>query len=787
MRKKNNIRYKNSREKPLNQEIQSFSSKNQSGYKKEDFQNQNVLVKDDMSAEVKASSSKKAFINHSDGGDKDLNKGGDSYEIAGKENINQNKSFLEPKKDKKVRQRQIGRFYNKEKEAYNNLSKDADKNVTPNQHDRGFRDDKTLQKVSAKEQRHKENARVIHTDKPKNVLRANRKRYKKILQENRPKEDLNLKYNQRKYFKSNFEDEGFTRIKDKNEKNPLNTKEAVKEKEGNKGEAADKQIFDSKDRSKKSGNKFKKQEEKISKLQHKKQSLEKKLKSSDKDSISSKGVKGTLTVVGAVNRYIESGKEDNAGVGAAHKATDSAENLVRKVYNHGKKRVLKRQKRIARLEKGIKKQERKLIFKKNMEEFKESTGYQNTSRLRQFFKRRQYKRQIQKKYKERIKNGLKKSLAKGSKKFAGFIKERGKKIAFLILLVVGTFFMLFQAGSMVMSIGTGTVSDTISTTYLSSEETLRNINQEFSSLEQGLQEEMESVEESHPGYDEYIINGKEKISHNVHELLSYITSRYGVVKEVSEISGELQQLFKQIYTLTYKEEIEIRYKTVTSSYTDEAGNEQTESHEEAYEYKKLIVNLEKREPDDIIKEIFKPYPNNLAHYEALLATKGNMEAVFGSGNENLAEIVNNPDFSNPGIAFDDATVKALFNEAEKHIGKKYVFGANGPNNFDCSSFVCWSFTHSGVKNMPRTTAWGIYKDYCNPVSPSEAKAGDIIFFKNTYKSGRPVSHVGIYAGDGMMIHAGNPIRFVSINTPYWKEHFYGFGRVSGIPDTLPYQ
>lgn len=124
--------------------------------------------------------------------------------------------------------------------------------------------------------------------------------------------------------------------------------------------------------------------------------------------------------------------------------------------------------------------------------------------------RRQYKKQLQKKYKERIKNGLKKSLAKGSKKFAEFIKERSKKIMFLILLVVGTFFMLFQAGSMVMNIGTGTISDTVSTTYLSSEETLRNINQEFSSLEQGLQEEMESVEETNPGYDEYIINGKEK-------------------------------------------------------------------------------------------------------------------------------------------------------------------------------------------------------------------------------------------------------------------------------------
>ena len=774
MRKKKNIRYKNSREKPLNQEIQPFPSENQTGDKREDVQNQGVLIKDDMSAEVKTSSFKKIFINHLDRENKykDLNKGSDSYEIPGKGNISQNKSFLEPKKNKKVRQKQICRFHQKEKETYEDLSKYSDKNIDSNKYDMGFRNNNALQKVSAKEQRHKENTATIQTDNYKNKVRANRKRYKKILQEKHSKEDLSLKDRSKKYFKSNFEDEEFTRTKDKN--NPLYKKEAIKGKEGNKGEAPNKQIFKSKDRSKKYGNKFKKQEEKISKLQHKKQSLGKKLKSSSKDSISSKSV---IVEVGAVNRYLESGQEDNAGVSAAHKTTGGIESLARKAHNHGKGRASKRQKRVVRLEKDIEKQEKKLFFKKNMEEFKKSSDYQNTSRLRQFFKRRQYKKQLQKKYKERIKNGLKKSLAKGSKKFAEFIKERGKKIVFLILLLVGTFFMLFQAGSMVMNIGTGTISDTVSTTYLSSEDTLRNINQEFSSLEQGLQEEMESVGETHPGYDEYIINGKEKIGHNVHELLSYITSRYGVVKEVSEIAGEIQQLFNQMYTLTYDEEIEIRYKTVTSSYIDEAGNEQTESHEEAYEYKKLIVNLEKREMDDIIREVFNSYPNNLAHYEALLSSKGNMELVFGSDNGDLAEIINNPDFSNPGIAFDDVTVKALFNEAEKHIGKKYVFGANGPNNFDCSSFVCWSFTHSGVKNMPRTTAWGIYKTYCNPISPSEAKAGDIIFFKNTYNSKSPISHVGIYAGDGMMIHAGNPIRFVSINTPYWIEHFYGFGRV----------
>ena len=228
MRKKKNIRYKNSREKPLNQEIQSFLSKNQTGCKKEDVQNQNVLIKDNMPTEVKKSSSKKTFINHPDREDKYnyLNKGSDPYGLLRKENINQSKSFLEPKKNKKVRQRQIGRLYNKE--TYEDLSKDTDKNITSNQYDMGFRNDKALQKVSAKEQRYKENAATIQTDKAKNKVKANRKRYKKILQENHDKEYLSLKDHPKKYFKSNFEDEEFTRTK--NKKNSLKTKDGVKEK-----------------------------------------------------------------------------------------------------------------------------------------------------------------------------------------------------------------------------------------------------------------------------------------------------------------------------------------------------------------------------------------------------------------------------------------------------------------------------------------------------------------------------------------------------------------------------
>ena len=517
------------------------------------------------------------------------------------------------------------------------------------------------------------------------------------------------------------------------------------------------------------------QEKKISKLRKKKQKQEQKLKNNGLDG-KTQGAKSAVITSSMVNQYLESGKEDNAGVDAAYKVTGQVENISRKVYHSEKKKNLKRQKKITKLEKSIENQEKKLFFQKNMEEMKKSADYQNTSRLRQFFKRRQYKMQIQKKYKDSVKNRIKKSLIESSKHFGEFVKSRGKKIVFLSLLALGIFFMLFQAGSMMMNMGTGMVGNTVSTTYLSSEDVLKETNQEFSSLEQALQEEMDSVEENHPGYDEYIINGKEKIGHNVHELLSYITARYGIVKNISEVESELQSLFQNMYTLTYKEEIEIRYKTVTSSYTDADGNEHTESHEEPYEYKKLIVTLEKREMDSIIREVFQSYPDNLSHYEILLASKGNMELLFGNGSGDFSEIINNPDFSNPGLEFNEESVKRIVHEAEKHIGKRYVFGANGPSNFDCSSFVCWTYTHSGIKNMPRTTAWGIYKNYCNPVSPSEAKAGDIIFFKGTYNSGSPISHVGIYVGGGYMIHAGDPIQYARIDTPYWRDHFYGFGR-----------
>ncbi len=763
MAKKRKIRYGNNRATSLNQEKQSLQAQTQDNYETEYLKNQNETSLKEENYNDRLSLSEKRF-NHS--GKRQLNNNSDKntslYHLSDKGDIKQNQSVFQTEKRRKKMQKRINKFQQKEKEVYDPLSKDMDNDGVIDRYDVDFRDSKVSYRTLTDDEKYdnKQNDKKKNYDEYVKNPKSKNNRYKHYAKDTFLKESPKSE-KQKKYVRSNFDDKEFTRNKDTKK----NSFQGVN----------DKRKTTDKDPSQKRKGKFENQEKKIVKLRQKKQKQEQKPKNKGIDG-KTQSAKSAVLATGMVNRYLESGKEDNAGVDAAYKVSDQAENISRKIYHHGKKKNLKRQKKITKLGKSIESQEKKLFFKKNMEEMKKSVDYQNTSRLRRFFKRRQYKKQIQKKYKDSVKNRIKKSFATSSKRFAEFVKLRGKKAVFLLLLAVGIFFMLFQAGSMMMNMGTGMVGNTVGTTYLSSEDVLKETNQEFSSLEQALQEEMDSVEENHPGYDEYIVKGKEKIGHDVHELLSYITSRYGVVKNVSEIESELKSLFQNMYTLTYKEEIEIRYRTVTTSYTDEEGNEHTESHEEPYEYKKLIVTLEKREMDDIIREAFQAYPNNLSHYEILRASKGNMERVFGTGSGNLSEIVDNSDFSNPGLEFNEESVRRIVHEAEKHIGKRYVFGANGPNNFDCSSFVCWVYTHSGVKNMPRTTAWGIYKNYCNPVSPSEAKPGDIIFFKGTYNSGSPISHVGIYAGGGYMIHAGDPIRYAKIDTPYWRDHFYGFGR-----------
>jgi len=158
------------------------------------------------------------------------------------------------------------------------------------------------------------------------------------------------------------------------------------------------------------------------------------------------------------------------------------------------------------------------------------------------------------------------------------------------------------------------------------------------------------------------------------------------------------------------------------------------------------------------------------YYNPIFYLAAGESTLYGEGTGGIGNGVTPPD------SYDDETVQKLIIEAERYLGMPYTFGGTPPRSFDCSAFVCWVFSNSGVHNLPRTTAQGIYEQ-CTPVSASEAKAGDIIFFTGTYNAGRPVTHVGIYCGNGVMIHCGNPIQYTSTNTSYWESHFYGFGRL----------
>lgn len=505
--------------------------------------------------------------------------------------------------------------------------------------------------------------------------------------------------------------------------------------------------------------KLQKDEEKISKLHSKKAKKEKDLVKDNKK-VKKGGLENPLILASAMaSNYLYSGKEDNAGIDASYKVSRSTELIGKNIRRNRRKKALKTQRKLEKLDNKIHKKESRLLFEKDFEELKKSRAYQNTNKLNRFFMKKKFQKDFRKKQEVSLKNRIKKSITNMSKKTTEVLKNKGYKNIFIVLCILGLFFMLFKEISNIGSITSGITSNVMATSYLSKKEVLSDVNNEFSSYEYALQDEIDSIEENYPNYDEYHIKG-DPVGHDVHELFSYLTARYGEIKSTDEIKKELKKLFNQMYKKEYTS------KTITKY--DKDGN--------PYTYKILTLTITKKSIDKIAKEEFANYETNMAHYLSLLENQGNMGDYFGSNYGDLGDIVDNPNFGNPGIEFDDVAVRRLFGEAEKHIGKRYVFGASGPRNFDCSGFVCWSFTKSGVKNMPRTTAWRIYTDYCNPVSPSQAKPGDIIFFKGTYNSGTPISHVGIYAGNGMMIHAGDPIQYANINTRYWKEHFYAFGR-----------
>lgn len=352
-----------------------------------------------------------------------------------------------------------------------------------------------------------------------------------------------------------------------------------------------------------------------------------------------------------------------------------------------------------------------------------------------------------------------------------FVKSNPK----VLLLVAASLLMIMLIGgllSMCSSVGAGVVGAVGGTSYTAEDEDILGADEDYTGLEQAMEQRIANIERTHPGYDEYRYSVDE-LGHNPYELAAYLIAKLHTYTR-QNVQAELRAVFEAQYTLTLTEEVEVRYRTETDTWTDEEGNTHTDTYEVAYNYYILNVHLRNKTLPAVIET--RLTTEKKEHYKVVLALKGNKpylwEGIYTGG-----EAAPGSSYQIPGEALSDPAFAALIGEASKYIGYPYVWGGSSPStSFDCSGFVCWVYTKSGVYNLPRTTATGIYNQ-CAVVSKSEARPGDLIFFTKTYDTPKPVSHVGIYVGNGMMLHCGNPIGYASIESNYWREHFYAFGRL----------
>lgn len=370
--------------------------------------------------------------------------------------------------------------------------------------------------------------------------------------------------------------------------------------------------------------------------------------------------------------------------------------------------------------------------------------------------------------------------AKGTGKASKGVKSVTEKVtefctthskAILLVLVGGLLFMV--AASMFTSCGAmfqGGMQTVLGTSFTAEDEDIIGADDDYKALEAALRSKIDNIEQTHNGYDEYRYD-LDEINHNPYELASYLTVKFEDYTR-SEVQSTLQWLFEQQYELTIVEEVEIRTRTVSST-DPETGETTTE--EEEYEYYILHVKLRNKGLNSVIAGSGLT-EDEMERYTVLLQTRGNRPDIFGddiyatSGGEYT-------DYDIPGEALTDTRFANMVREAEKYLGYPYVWGGSSPStSFDCSGFVSWVLNNCGNGwSVGRQTANGLM-GCCDIIPRSSAKPGDLIFFQGTYDTAG-ASHVGIYVGNGMMIHCGNPISYASIETSYWQQHFYCFGRI----------
>ena len=480
-------------------------------------------------------------------------------------------------------------------------------------------------------------------------------------------------------------------------------------------------------------------------------------------------------VLSQVHREVRQSEDDNVGVEAAHKVEQTVESGGRLVQSAHRAHQLKPYRAAIRAEKKLERANLDALQKKAEIDSPTSnpvSKWQQKQAIKKQYAAAKHNQAAQTTAKaaENTAKAAKKAAEKAEK--AGkYVWEhrRGFAIAAAILLMLA-FLLNGLSSCSVMMDGVG--SGIAASTYPSQDADMLGAEAQYCEMEAELQRYLDTYESTHD-YDEYHFD-LDTIEHDPYVLISIITALHQGEWTLDEVQGTLQMLFDRQYILTEDVVVETRYRTETDTWTDADGNTHTDTYQVPYDYYICTVTLENFNLSHV--PVYIMSEEQLGMYATYMATLGNRPDLFpGSGYIGKYVEGSYTDYDIPPEALDDEVFAAIIKEAEKYLGYPYVWGGSSPStSFDCSGFVSWVINHSGW-DVGRLGAQGLC-NICTPVSSANVKPGDLVFFTGTYDT-PGVSHVGIYVGNNMMIHCGDPISYANLNSSYWQSHFYRYGRL----------
>ena len=480
-------------------------------------------------------------------------------------------------------------------------------------------------------------------------------------------------------------------------------------------------------------------------------------------------------VLSQVHREVRQSEDDNVGVEAAHKVEQTVESGGRLVQSAHRAHQLKPYRVAIRAERKLEQANLDALQKKAEIDSPTSnpvSKWQQKQAIKKQYAAAKHNQAAQTTAKaaENTAKAAKKAAEKAEK--AGkYVWEhrRGFAIAAAILLMLA-FLLNGLSSCSVMMDGVG--SGIAASTYPSQDADMLGAEAQYCAMEAELQRYLDTYESTHD-YDEYHFD-LDTIEHDPYVLISMITALHQGEWTLDEVQGTLQMLFDRQYILTEDVVVETRYRTETDTWTDADGNTHTDTYQVPYDYYICTVTLENFNLSHV--PVYIMSEEQLGMYATYMATLGNRPDLFpGSGYIGKYVEGSYTDYDIPPEALDDEVFAAIIKEAEKYLGYPYVWGGSSPStSFDCSGFVSWVINHSGW-DVGRLGAQGLC-NICTPVSSANVKPGDLVFFTGTYDT-PGVSHVGIYVGNNMMIHCGDPISYANLNSSYWQSHFYRYGRL----------